>query len=211
MLMFTDTKRRPAAGYSIIELLVVLAFLGITCVIGASVWIKTREQTECTQAARIIKSFLLEARMLSVYKVQDHFVVFDPATRTLSLYADTASPIGVYTTADTRLRREALPTRAALALPATPSPLASPLDGGTISSAWGIALPDTSGAWGSNLRGVRAIPTGQIQTVEATPQNITAGTIVLSDNQGNAVAVGVRGQMGSIRSFKLVNSIWKEI
>jgi len=209
--MFTDTKRPPAAGYSIIELLVVLAFLGITCVIGASVWIKTREQTECTQAARIIKSFLLEARMLSVYKVQDHFVVFDPATRILSLYADTATPIGVYTTADTRLRREALPTRAMLALPTTPSPLSSPLDGGTISSAWGIALPDTSGAWGSNLRGVRAVPTGQIQTVEATPQNINAGTIVLSDNQGNAVAVGVRGQMGSIRSFKLVNSTWKEI
>ena len=209
--MSTETQRRRAAGFSIVELLVVLAFLGITCVIGASVWIKTREQTECTQAARIVKSFLLEARMLSVYKVKNHFVVFDPATKILSLYADTATPIGVYTTADKRLRSEALPPRAKLALPATPSPLGSPLDGGTISSAWGIALPDSSGAWGSNLRGVRAVPTGQIQTVEATPQNINAGTIVLSDNQGNAVAVGVRGQMGSIRSFKLVNSAWKEL
>jgi len=209
--MRTETRSRPAAGYSLVELLVVLVFLGITSVIGASVWINTREQTECTQAARIVKSFLLEARMLSVYKVKNHFVVFDPATRILSLYADTATPIGVFTTADTRLRREPLPTRALLALPAAPSPLTSPLDGGTISSAWGIALPDTSGAWGSTLRGVRAVPTGQIQTVEATPQNITAGTIVLSDNQGNAVAVGVRGQMGSIRSFKLVNSAWIEL
>jgi len=211
MLMLTDTKRRPAAGFSIIELLVVLAFLGIATAIGGSVWIKTREQTECTQAARIIKSFLVEARMLSVYKVRNHFVVFDPATRMLSLVADTANPMGVYTTADTRLRREALPTRAMLALPTAPSPLSSPLDGGTIADAWGIALPDTSGAWGTTLRGVRAVPTGQIQTVEATPQNINAGTIVLSDNQGNAVAVGVRGQMGSIRSFKLVNSVWSEL
>jgi len=149
--------------------------------------------------------------MLSVYKVRDHFVVFDPATKTLSLYADTATPLGVFTTGDNRLRSEALPPRATLTLPTAPSPLTSPLDGGTISSAWGIALPDTSGAWGSNLRGVRAVPTGQIQTVEATPQTITAGTIVLSDNQGNAVAVGVRGQMGSIRSFKLSNSVWKEL
>lgn len=207
----TETQRRSAAGYSMVELLIVLAFLGITTVIGGSVWINVREQTECTQAARLIKSFLLEARMLSVYKVKNHFVVFDPVSRTLSLYADTASPLGVYTTADTRIRREALPLRTTLALPATPSPLTSPLDGGTISSAWGIALPDTSGAWGSNLRGVRAVPTGQIQTVEATPQNINAGTIVLSDSQGNAVAVGVRGQMGSVRSFKLTNSVWSEL
>ena len=209
--MTTDPRRPRAAGYSFIELLIVLAVLGITSAVSASVWIKSREQTECTQAARIIKSYLVEARMLSVYKVKNHFVVFDPATRMLSLYADTATPTGVFTMGDTRLRREALPTRAQLALPAAPSPLASPLDGGTISDAWGIALPDTSGAWGTNLRGVRAVPTGQIQTVEATPQNINAGTIVLTDSQGNAVAVGVRGQMGMIRSFKLVNGAWSEL
>jgi hypothetical protein len=209
--MSTNAQGRPAAGFSIIELLVVIAFLGVATLISGKVWIQTQRQTECTQAARIVKSFLLEARMLSVYKVKNHFVVFDPATRMLSLYADTATPLGVFTTADTRLRREALPTRATLALPTAPSPLPSPLDGSTISSAWGIALPDTSGAWGSNLRGVRATPTGQIQTVEATPQSITAGTIVLSDNQGNAIAIGVRGQLGSVRSFKLVDSAWKEL
>jgi type II secretory pathway pseudopilin PulG len=209
--MPTDAKRRRAAGYSLIELLTVLMFLGITIAVGTTVWIKSREQTECTQAARLLKSFILEARMLSVYKVQDHFVVFDPTARTLSLYADTATPLGVFTTADTRIRQEQLPKRATLALPTAPSPLTSPLDGSTISSAWGIALPDSTGAWGSTLRGVRAVPTGQIQTVEATPQTVNAGTIVLSDNQGNAVAVGVRGQLGSIRSFKLINSVWTEL
>jgi len=149
--------------------------------------------------------------MLAVYQVKYQFVVFDPVSKTLSLYSDTAAPLGVYTTADTRIRREALPPRALLSLPTVPSPLPSPLDGGTITSAWGIALPDTSGAWGSTLRGVRVVPTGQIQTVEATPQTVNAGTIVLSDNQGNAVAVGVRGQMGSIRSFKLTGSAWREL
>jgi type II secretory pathway pseudopilin PulG len=211
MVMRIETRRRKAAGYSIVELLIVLAFLGIVSAIGGTVWIKAREQSECLQAARIIKSFLLEARMLSVYQVKYHFVVLDPSSKTLSLYADTAAPLGVFTTADTRIRSEALPRRATLALPTAPSPLTSPLDGGTIASAWGIALPDTSGAWGSNLRGVRAVPTGQIQSVEATPQTVNAGTIVLSDNQGNAVAVGVRGQMGSIRSFKLTNSVWREL
>ena len=209
--MLTDTKTRSAAGYTLVELLIVIGILGLVTAISASVWIKSREQSECTQAARIVKSFLVEARMLSVYKVRHHFVVFNPASKTLALYADTAAPLGVFTTADTRLRQEALPPRAALSLPAAPSPLTSPLDAGTISDAWGIALPDTSGAWGTDLRGVRAVPTGQIQTVEATPQNINAGTIVLSDNQGNAVALGVRGQMGSIRSFKLVNSAWIEL
>jgi type II secretory pathway pseudopilin PulG len=209
--MVAERRRRGARGYSIVELLVVLAFMGIVCVIGASVWINARTQTECTQAARLIKSFILEARMLSVYKGNDHFVVFDPATRVLSLFSDTHTPLGVYDAGDTRIRREALPLRATLSLPATPSPLASPLGTGNLASAWGIGLPDTSGAWGSNLRGVRATPTGQIETVEATPQTVTAGTIVLSDIAGNTVAVGVRGQMGSVRSFKLLGTVWGEL
>ena len=209
--MPTERRRRGARGFSIVELLVVLAFMGIACVIGAGFWINARTQTECTQAARIVKSFILEARMLSVYKGNNHFVVFDPTTRVVSLFSDTHAPLGVYDAGDTRIRREALPLRATLTLPAAPSPLASPLGTGNLSNAWGIALPDTSGAWGSNLRGVRATPTGQIETVEATPQTVTAGTIVLSDLEGNTVAVGVRGQMGSVRSFKLLNTVWGEI
>ena len=209
--MLTERRQRSQRGNALIQMLIVLAFIGIVSVIGGTEWINTRKSTECTQAARELKSFLLEARMLSVYKGNDHFVVLNPATRVLSLYSDTASPLGVYTTADTRIRMEQLPKRATLSLPGTPTPLASPLGTGNLASAWDIALPDTSGAWGSTLRGVRATPVGLIETVETTPQTVTAGTIVLSDVDGNAVAVAVRGQMGSVRSFKLVDSVWREL
>jgi len=52
--MLTDSRRRAAAGYSLVELLIVLAVLGIASAIGGTVWLKAREQSECTQAARII-------------------------------------------------------------------------------------------------------------------------------------------------------------
>lgn len=209
--MFTERRQRSQRGNALIQLMIVLAFIGIVSVIGATEWMAARKGTECTQAARELKSFMLEARMLSVYKGNNHFVVFDPATRVLSLVSDTAAPLGVYTAADTRIRMEQLPMRVTLTLPTTPSPLASPLGTGNVASAWDIALPDTSGAWGSNLRGVRATPVGLIETVEATPHTLTAGTIVLSDIDGNTVAVGVRGQMGSVRSFKLLGSAWREL
>ena len=109
------------------------------------------------------------------------------------------------------LRLEALPMRVTLALPTAPTPLASPLGTGNLGSAWDIALPDTSGSWGTNLRGVRATPNGQIETVEATPQTVNAGSIILSDVEGNTVGVGVRGQLGSVRSFKLLGTTWREI
>lgn len=209
--MRIETRDRSERGNALIQMMIVIAIIGIITVAGSTEWINARKHSESVQAARLFKSFLIEARMLSVYKVRDHFVVYDPATRVLSLYDDTASPVGVFTTADTRIRREALPMRVTLALPSSPSPLAGPLGTGNVGSAWGIALPDTTGAWGSNLRGVRATPTGQIESVEATPQTVSAGTIVLSDSDGNTVAVGVRGQMGSVRSFKLVSSVWKEL
>ncbi len=206
-----EPKTSSERGFSLVELLVVLAMFGIVGAIGAGVWISARKQTECSQAARLIKSFILEARMLAVYKGNDHFVVFNPATRVLSLYADTSSPLGVYDAADTRIRMEALPMRAILSLPSTPTPLASPLGTGNIASAWDIALPDTSTAWGTNLRGIRTTPTGQIESVEATPTTVMAGVIVLSDIEGNTVAVGLRGQLGSVRSFKLLGTTWSEL
>jgi hypothetical protein len=209
--MLTEGRQSAQRGNALIQVMIVLVFIGLVSAVGATEWIQGRKAAECTQAVRLWKSFLLEARMLSVYKGNDHFVVFDPATRVLSLYADTATPLGVFTTADTRIRMEQLPKRVTLALPASPSPLASPLGTGNVASAWDIALPDTSGAWGNNLRGVRATPVGLIETVEATPHTVTTGTIVLTDIDGYTVAVGVRGQMGSVRSFKLLNNVWSEL
>jgi len=208
--MLTEARKRAERGSTLIQIMVVLVFVGIASVIGGTEWINARKNAECTAAARLFKSFLLEARMLSIYKGNTHFIVFNPASKTLSLYADTHAPLGVYDSGDTRTRMEQLPPRASLSLPATPSPLAGPLGTGNVTDAWGIALPDTASAYGSTLRGVRATANGQIETVEATPQTVTAGTIVLSDIDGNTVAVGVRGQLGSVRAFKLVGGVWRE-
>jgi len=208
-----DIERSPhPAGYSLAELLVVVALLGVMCLLSAAAWISIRKRSNCTTAAKMVKSFILQGRMLAVYKGIHHFVVFDPATNSLSLYADTNAPLGVFDAGDTRVASETLPLSVRLALPSTPSPLTSPLGTGNITSPWSLPLPSSvTGAWGTNLRGLRMTPTGQIQSAESPPQTVLSGDMVFSDLDGNTVSIGVRGYGGWVRGFLLLNPAWSEI
>lgn len=199
------------AGYSLAELLVVVAIISMVVLAGGAAWQDFRKKTDVASAARMMQGFIHKARMLSVYRGINHFVVLDPARGTLGIYGDSSLPTGKFDAGDARVAGENLSSSVALALPARPSPLPSPLGGGSLTEAWLLPLPDAAGAWGNSLRGIMTTPAGMIQGAESTPRTIGDGVIVFSDRTGQASSVALRGQVGSVRSFQLLGSTWKEL
>ena len=206
-----DGSRRRTAGYSLVELLVVIMVLGIIVMVGSSAWISAQRRSNCRTAVQMFKSFILQARMLAVYRGIHHFIVYDPASNSVSIYEDSSAPLGEFDTADRRIALETLPSAARLTMPPAPSPLSNPLGGANLTAAWSLPLPETSGAWGTNLRGLRMTPSGQIQSVEAAPTVVIGGVIVLTDGIGQTASVAVRGQIGSVRCFQVLDTAWSEI
>jgi len=202
---------RAERGFSAAELLVVLALLSLALLAGSAAWNNFRRKAEVGQAARLVKTFLYRARMLSVYQGTGHFVVIDPAGKTVAIFRDSSAPTGKFNTGDVRVISEAIPPGCSLALPSVPSPLPNPLGGTDVANAWSLPFPDTSAAWGSGLRGVLATTSGTIQSGESSPQTIVSGVMVFTDGDGQTSAVGVRGQAGNVRAFELLASGWKEL
>ena len=198
-----------AAGFSAAELLVLLGILSIVTLAGGAAWTNIRTKTEIDSAARVTKTVLSRARMLSVYRNENHFVVLDRTDRRIEIYRDSRVPKGRFDAGDERVASEILPAVSALELP-TPAPLASPLGGPALAQAWSLPIPEPGGAWGERL-GVMTNSAGMILSAVADPQPITAGVLVFSDRTGRSSSVAVRGQMGAVRAFHLLPSGWKEL
>jgi len=212
--MVCSKRRRTARrerGFSIGEMAVVLALIGLSTSAAVVAWQNYRRAAATTATVTTLRMKIQEARMLSVYRVLDHFVVIDPQARTLSVVEDTGTTAGVFDSADAVLSTTAWAPTVNMDLPVAPDPLPSPLGSGNLSAAWSLPLPDTSGAWGTNLRGLVFTPDGRIVSAAATPAVIGFGTIVFRDawDDGQTLAVSIEGMSGTVRGFRLAGTQWE--
>ena len=196
-----------------VELLMVVALMGLALAASAAAWQNYRRSANLTTAAHSTKMAIYRARLLSVFRNVNHFVVLDSDNNTLSIFEDSSIPLGSFDAGDTLVSRSMLPSSAPLGFPAETDTLANPLSGAAMSSAWSLPDPDSTAEWGANLKGLMTAPTGRLMSAEATPQVIGIGAIVFNDSgaEKGAVALGMEGRSGTVRVFRLANSSWVEI
>lgn len=200
---------RLEAGFSLIELLAVLAMLGIAAGVSVAAWSTFMKKSEVMQAARLSQKYSYQARMLAVYRNVYHFVVIDPANRKIGLYEDSSSPFQKFDSGDAKVDEEPWPVSVSMALPSGVSSLPNPLGGSAVTTGCTIADPDSSMRWGTTLKGFMATPNGVINTAQASPAVIGSGVMVFSDSTGQVTSIGIRGATGAIKSYRYDGTVWK--
>ena len=207
-----NRRIRASRGASAPELLLVLLFIGLIVTVAVAAWKNTSRAGEAQATARTVAGFLNQTRMFAVYRAMNHFLVIDPDQRSVSIFEDNGTTKGKFDNADTRVRRETWPSSVRLAMPAAFSSLPDPLGGGTsLTSAWSLPLPDSTARWGTTLTGLMVVPNGRIQSAESSPQTISSGAMIFSDNSSQIASVGVRGQFGAVIGYQRINSAWKDL
>jgi prepilin-type N-terminal cleavage/methylation domain-containing protein len=198
------------AGFSLAELLTVVAIMGFIAMASAMAWQKTAARARATSTARTLKLYLHKARMKSIHQGVNHFVVVDPTNGTLDIYEDTGTTVGSFDDDDPRVSRKGMGPATVLGLPSGTASVISPVDSTTVNNGWALPLPDSGARWGSKLRGVMTTPTGLIKSAEASPASIGTGLVVFS-TKDTTTAVGIRGLEGSVRSYEFYDGKWREI
>lgn len=203
------TGLRCEGGFSLPEIVLVVALLGIAMAISMAAWSNFMRRSEVMEAARLSLKYTYQARMLSVYRGVYHFVVIDPTAKKIGIYEDSSSPFQKFDNGDTKVDEEPWPPSVSLALPPGVSSLPNPLGGAAVTAAWSIPDPDSSARWGTTLKGFMATPNGVINSAQATPAVISTGVIVFADGTGQTTSVGIRGQMGSVKPYRYDGSAWQ--
>ncbi len=214
-----ESQRRTSGGFSLAELLTVIAIIGLVSTVAAVSWSANRGRMLTANAARTTKALLHQARMSSIHQGVNHFFVFDPAESRIGIFADTGTTVGEFDDSDPWIGGTILEGAVQLRRPSI-GRVMHPLDRSVLSNSWQMPLPDSSARWGADLRGLRITPTGVIESAEATPQPIGVGALLLSDPQNNLTAVAIRGREGLVRGYQLIGCTgrrrqrtceWKEL
>lgn len=88
LLASTQRQHAPATrGFTLIEILVVVVILGIAAAIVVPA-IGSRDDLKTTSAARMVMADLIYAQNRSISQQRKHFVVFDAANETYSVFED---------------------------------------------------------------------------------------------------------------------------
>lgn len=203
-------ESKSSAGYSLAELLVSVAIIGVITLLAMAGWSQYQKRATIKATTGVMRAMIMRARYLAISKDTNHFLVIDPQNSVIKIYEDTALPKGSFTTADTLIATQPYPKAVKLALPASPSPLPNPLNpASNMASAWGIAAPDSTAAWGTTLEGFMETPSGSFMSAEATPVTISTGVFILTDPIGETAAVTIRGQSGMIRIYSMLGGVWQ--
>ena len=197
-------------GYSLVELLIVVAIIGIASMLAMAGWQQYRRRAQIRTSVRSVAMAVHLARTLAIARGITHFVTIDPQTQLIETFADMSAPSGVFDIGDKLVDRRILPRDVVLQLPPAMAAMPNPLGSGTIASASTIPNPDPSTRWGTAKKGFAVTPTGRFVSAEASPQTLESGVLVFSDRSGTAAAVGVRGQFGAVYAFNWMNG-WKRI
>ena len=211
--MSVTTRRQTQSGLTLTELMITLAIAGLILGMFSLAWNTYLRKTQLSSMAQRTMMTLQRARLQSVYQGVNHFVVLDPDERLLQIYKDTSVPIGAFDNGDTLVSLDQWPESVRMELPTGATSVTNPVGSGELTTAWSLPLPDTSGRWGTELRGLMMTPSGKVMSVEAAPEVVGLGTIVFNDNSGRAeaVSVSIEGRSGVVRGFRLQESAWKQL
>lgn len=203
-----DHANGPARGYTLTGLLLVVALLALLLSLGVGPLRSYQRRAGLRATAQLVRMTLYQARLLSVHRGVNHFVVLDPEGHTLEIYADSSAPLASFDAGDRLVSRATWSPAVRLALPAGTGALGDPLVGTTLSAAWSLPLPDSSARWGTVLRGVMAVPDGRIESGGNPPQPIGIGSMIFEGGEAGAAAVGIDGRSGLVAAFRLRDGGW---
>ncbi len=183
---------RPArrAGFSLVEILVVLAILGILATISGMALFSYMARADLKRAARTVVSMCQTARNEAIKRNAQVAVVFNGAASSCSVFLNRGADDDWNTENDnTLLRRFAL----------------TDIARGSISFGSGSATtgPNGSGAIGSFF------PPNARFVFNSQGGSTSLGTAYLQDNSGNSMAIRMQSMSGSFRTWSWRGSSWQ--
>jgi prepilin-type N-terminal cleavage/methylation domain-containing protein len=202
---------RGQRGFSLTEVLIVLVLIGIAVGGAMAAWQAYERRNQIRIAARDAKAMIYRARMLAIYRGVGHFVVIDPAARSISIVEDSSMPLASYDAGDPVVASTQWPSAVSMDLPAGAGTIVNPLSGTALTDAWSLPDPDAAAAWGTELKGILCSPDGKLKSATALPQTLGVGAIVFEGGSGKTVSLGLEGLAGTVQAYWLNGSSWEEL
>jgi hypothetical protein len=193
------------------ELLVVVTFMGLTALIAADSYSRRASRLQAAEAARTLKTVVHRARMDAIYTGLNQYVVVSPDDHRIQIREDSGSTSGEFDSDDPVIFSEHWSAGAEIRFPEGESSMSHPTGGTAASDPWSMPTPDSSAAWGTDLIGFTMTPRGLVESAEATPTTINSGVAYFTNQKSLVSAVVIRGRMGTVDSYELVDGAWRKM